>query len=145
MIWRAIILAAGRGPADPMARAYGVTHKCLIEVGGVPMLRRVVDTLTGHPAIGDISVVIDDVAVGEMALGPHPDRIGFELARESAARSLIALLDRPDAEYPVLVTTADHPLLTFDMVDRFLAASQHSGADLTVGLARAETILARLP
>ena len=25
-----IVLAAGRGPGDPMAKAYGVTHKCLI-------------------------------------------------------------------------------------------------------------------
>ena len=51
MRWNVIVLAAGRGPDDPMAAAYGVTHKCLVEVGGIPMLRRVVDTLQNHPAM----------------------------------------------------------------------------------------------
>ena len=54
MRWHALILAAGRGPSDPMAAAYGVSHKCLVEVGGIPMLRRVVETLLAHPAIAGI-------------------------------------------------------------------------------------------
>ena len=32
-----------------MAKAYGVANKCLIEVGGVPMLNRVVSTLSDFP------------------------------------------------------------------------------------------------
>ena len=43
--WTALVLAAGRGPNDPMAKAYGVSHKCALPVNGVPMLRRVVNAL----------------------------------------------------------------------------------------------------
>ena len=46
-----LVLAAGRGPDDPMAKAYGVTHKCLIEVGGEPMLKRVIHTLLASSQI----------------------------------------------------------------------------------------------
>ena len=37
-VWQAIILAAGRGPDDPMAKAYGVANKSTLTVGAVPML-----------------------------------------------------------------------------------------------------------
>src|SRR4029077_14791730 len=44
-MWQAIILAAGRGPDDPMAKAYGVANKTVIPVAGVPMLARVAGAL----------------------------------------------------------------------------------------------------
>ncbi|MDP4822826.1 MAG: NTP transferase domain-containing protein, partial [Aestuariivirgaceae bacterium] len=69
MTWDALIMAAGRGPDDPMAKAYGVTHKCLLEVGGIPMLARVVDVLSRHPAIGRILISIEDETLIKKALG----------------------------------------------------------------------------
>jgi len=145
MKWRAIILAAGRGPSDPMAAAYGVSHKCLIEVGGTPMLRRVVDTLANHASIGEISVAIDDRDVGIKALGDAVSKVVFVPTAESAARTVYALLAQSKGDYPILLTTADHPLLTGGMIDSFLTHSADAPADLTVGLASAETILAAYP
>lgn len=145
MRWRAIVLAAGRGPSDTMAAAYGVSHKCLVEVGGVPMLRRVVETLLAHPAIADIAVAIDDRSVGERALGAIRTNVAFVPTAESAARTVLALLQSPDRREPILLTTADHPLLTAEMLDCFIAGSEKANADLTVGLASAETILAAYP
>jgi len=142
MAWRAIILAAGRGPNDPMAAAYGVSHKCLVEIGGVPMLRRVVETLAAHPAIAGISVAIDDRKVGETALQEACAQVEFVPTAESAARTVLGLL-KSDAKYPILLTTADHPLLTAEMIDCVISSDVQ--ADLTVGLARAETILAAYP
>jgi 2-C-methyl-D-erythritol 4-phosphate cytidylyltransferase len=145
MAWRAIVLAAGRGPGDPMAAAYGVSHKCLVEIGGVPMLRRVVDTLVAHPSISEISVAIDDIGIGKRALGEAASKVEFVPTAESAARTVRALLQDSTTQYPILLTTADHPLLTDEMIDLFIARSTDSHADLTVGLARAETILAAYP
>ena len=145
MKWRAIVLAAGRGPSDPMARAYGVSHKCLVEIGGVPMLRRVVDTLANHASIGEISVAIDDREVGARALGDLVAKVVFVPTAESAARTVYALLTASKGDYPILLTTADHPLLTAQMIDSFIDSSTAAPADLTVGLARAETILAAYP
>src|SRR5205823_10767303 len=90
--WHALILAAGRGPGDPMAKAYGVTHKCLVPIGGVPMLRRVVETLTLSPAIDDIRISIDDRAIAHEALGDLAARCDVVPSRESAPRSAIAAL-----------------------------------------------------
>jgi 2-C-methyl-D-erythritol 4-phosphate cytidylyltransferase len=70
--WTALVLAAGRGPDDPMARAFGVSHKCLVEVGGVAMLARVLATLRAHPAITRIAVSIEDEALVRQAIGPLP-------------------------------------------------------------------------
>ena len=42
----AVVLAADRGPDDPVARAAGVRCKSLTPVGGKPMVFRVLDALT---------------------------------------------------------------------------------------------------
>ena len=138
------MLAGGRGPDDPLAKAFSVSHKCLLPVGGTPMLRRVVDALQSHPAIGHLAVSIDDFDVAHQALGTVG---GIELlvtgssAAQSAALAVRAMTDR----LPILLTTADHALLDYAMLDHFLGQAAEVPADLAVGLARAETILAAYP
>ncbi len=58
--WSALILAAGRGPDDPMAKAYGVANKCLIPVAGVPMLKRVADAVAASGIAARTVVSIED-------------------------------------------------------------------------------------
>src|SRR5438046_2735603 len=140
----ALILAAGRGPGDPMAKAYGVTHKCLVPIGGVPMLRRVVATLAQSPAIAEIEVSIEDRGIAQEALGELAVRCDDVPSRESAPRSAIAALAR-DASFPCLLTTGDHPLLTPEMVRHFLAKAARSQADLCAGLASRKIIEAAFP
>lgn len=142
--WNVLVLAAGRGLDDPMAKAYQVTHKCLVEIGGEPMLKRVVGTLLSSSDVASITVSIEDRKLLDAALGPMSAKVAFLASGESAARS--ALLALPEnAEFPWLITTGDHPLLTVEMLRYFLAEAARSGADLSAGLARAETILARFP
>jgi GTP:adenosylcobinamide-phosphate guanylyltransferase len=143
--WTALVLAAGRGPDDPMARAFAVSHKCLIEVAGTPMLARVLTTLRAHPAIGRIGVSIETRALVEQAIGPLPEDVFVIASTTSAAASTEAALESGLLDYPVLLTTADHVLLTPAMLDHFIAQSTAHAADLTAGLARAETILAAYP
>jgi GTP:adenosylcobinamide-phosphate guanylyltransferase len=139
-----LVLAAGRGPDDPMAKAYRVTHKCLVEIGGEPMLKKVARTLLASPQIASVTVSIEKKELLADALGPLAARVAFLASGESAARSALAALPE-EAEYPWLITTGDHPLLTLEMLHYFLDAAARSGADLCAGLARAETILARFP
>jgi CTP:molybdopterin cytidylyltransferase MocA len=142
--WNVLVLAAGRGPDDPMAKAYRATHKCLIEIGGEAMLKRVIRTLLSSPEIASITVSIESEKLMDDALGPLAKRVGFLASRESAARSALDALPE-GTSFPWLITTGDHPLLTLEMLQFFLAAAAKSGADLCAGLARAETILARFP
>lgn len=143
--WRALVLAASRGPDDPMARRYGVSHKCLIEIAGSPMLARVVGTLLSHKTFCQVGVSIEEADVVTSGLGALADGVKVFQSQASAPASVLAALQEMGAAQPVLVTTADHALLDGDMLDYFLHEAENSEADLLVGLARAETILAAYP
>ena len=142
MRWNALILAAGRGPDDPMAKAYGVANKCTITIAGKPMLLRVAEALESSGAIGPIAVSIEDPAIVSALLGNRAQALS---AADSAPASVMASLASGKLAYPVLVTTGDHALLTPEMVRYFCAESAAVDADFTVGLATAETILAAYP
>lgn len=140
--WHAIILAAGRGPNDPMAKAYGAANKCTLTIGGVPMLERVTAALEAAGTVASIAVSIERPGIASDMLGTRVTAIP---SANSAPASVLAAVHSGHLAYPVLITTGDHALLTPDMVRYFCAASENSGADFTAGLATAETILAAYP
>jgi GTP:adenosylcobinamide-phosphate guanylyltransferase len=141
--WTALVLAAGRGPNDPMAKSYGVSHKCALPVAGVPMLRRVVEALRGSQSIASISVSIETAEVARHALG-KTSNITIVASENSAPLSAIVAI-RKNSAFPVLITTADHALLTPEMINYFCKQAESNGADFSAGLARAEIILAAYP
>ena len=61
--YTALVLAARRAADDPVACAAGVGNKCLADVGGAPMLVRVIDALSASGVIGSILVSTDDSAL----------------------------------------------------------------------------------
>jgi len=135
--WSALILAGRRGADDPLARSRGASHRALIEVAGVPMLVRVWRALRASRQVASIRVSIDAPemldAVPELAAALQDGELTVHASRESPARSVAdALRDLGDG--PVLVTTADHALLTGPRVDGFLDAATATGADVAVGV-----------
>jgi len=142
--WHAVVLATAC-PGDPVCRALGLAHKCLLPLAGEPMLARVARTLARHPLIGRIRLVIDDMVPLAAALGSLVRRVEIVNPRETTARSVATAVELLGGEAPVLVTTADHALLDKAMIDHFLAACEASGADATIGLARTETVRQRYP
>ena len=127
MSWTAVVLAGSRGAADPVARAGGVSHKAFADVAGKPMIAHVLDTLAAAPSIDGVVVVIERSAP-EL---PRPDARRIDAERSP---SMSALAGFEAAGAPVLVTTADHPLLTVEMVEHFIAAAG-SGIDVAAGVA----------
>ena len=123
----ALILAGSRGAADPVAEAAGVGHKAFAPVAGRTMIERVIEALAGTGAIGRILVSIE---AGAPALPAGVERLASE---GSPARSVAAAFAATGA--PLLVTTADHPLLTAGMVRDFLAGSAETEADVTAAVA----------
>ncbi|HKP25770.1 MAG TPA: nucleotidyltransferase family protein [Dongiaceae bacterium] len=144
----ALILAGSRGPDDPMAKAAGVSHKALLPVAGVPMLLRVVETLRATPGITRIYVCIEDerVALQVPALEAlHRDRtLEILPASDSPATSVAAALRVVELTQPLLVTTADHPLLTPAILQRFVDIAPKD-CDLAVALAPADVVAAAYP
>jgi GTP:adenosylcobinamide-phosphate guanylyltransferase len=122
-----------------MARAFGVEHKCTIDIAGKTMLQWVLDALRSTAIEQPFVVVIDNAKI--VPITPDVIYVGAE---NSAPASAIAALNNID-HFPVLITTGDHPLLTPAMINTMMAASDRSKADVNVGLATDITINAVYP
>lgn len=140
----ALVLAASR-PGDPVARACGVSHKALVPAGGEPMLARVLAALRASPSVGRIAVCIEDAALLERLPGAAETGVEALPSAATPGASVLEAVARLGEPFPLLVTTADHALLTPAMVDRFCAAARASGADLAAGLAPASVIRRAYP
>jgi len=138
----ALILAGSRGPDDPVAKLGGVVHKALTPIAGRPMLAYVLDAVRAVPEVARIFICIDAATDLSAVTGT----VAFTRIdpASSPAASVAAALQRIDGNRPVLVTTADHPLLTAEIVTYFLRHAP-ADADLSVGLAQAETVMKAFP
>lgn len=148
MTFTALVLAGSRGASDPVAAAAGMAQKCLVPAGGEPMLCRVLDTLLASPSIGRVFVTLQDPAAIEGDPGLHR-RLGRRVAllrgdRTPSLSVATALAAIPDP-FPMLVTTADHPLLTPEIVGHFTTAATRTGADVAAGLTSSGVLLASYP
>lgn len=130
--WGALILAGSRGPSDPVAQAAGVAHKAFAPIAGRPMIEHVVAALRATPQVGDIAASIAPEAT------PLPDGVARLDAQAGPAASTLAAFDRLGA--PLLVTTADHPLLTPGMVADLLRAAADTQADVLAGVCPRATV-----
>lgn len=128
-----LILAGERPGGDPLAIHAGVPAKALIEIGGAPMLARVVSAVK---AAGPFPITVCASAPEVMALARS---LGCAVlpALNGPSESAAAAFRQFGA--PMLLTTADHALLEPAWVQHLIAAHA-PGADLSVLLARRETI-----
>ncbi len=147
--YSALVLAGSRGPDDPMTISLGVVHKCLMDVAGKPMLLRVLEALRASECVGRIAVCIDDAgvlrSVPEIAAWLDADEVRTVSSDATPSLSVIRSAGEMDEPYPLLVTTADNPLLTPNLVDRFCRTAANSGAEMAAGLAPASVILRDYP
>lgn len=138
----ALILAGSRGLHDPVAALGKVAHKALTPIAGRPMLAFVLDAVRSVPEVDRIYICID----AETDLRPVTNGTPFNRIppANSPAASVVAALQAIDGDRPLLITTADHPLLTPQIIGHFLAHAPNE-ADLCVGLAEAETVTKAFP
>jgi GTP:adenosylcobinamide-phosphate guanylyltransferase len=142
MSWTAVLLAGSRPEGDPLAQSFGANLKALIPVAGEPMVLRPIRTLLGSPAISRIEVMTQDP---ERLAGVLPDdaRLAVRLSKSTIASTLAAICSDPETQFPVLVTTADHALLSPEMVGQF--TSEAVGCDIAVAFVESGNLLARFP
>tara|TARA_R110001592_G_scaffold336960_1_gene622770 strand:+ start:35695 stop:36513 length:819 start_codon:yes stop_codon:yes gene_type:complete len=145
----AIVLAGDRTKADSLINHSKVGAKAMIDLDGMPMVRRVLNALRESRVVNKITMsgpeasevakdkpLADWVKSGEVIWaepGISPSTSAFE-AMESLA-----------PEESVLLTTADHPLLTAEIVDAFGRQSMADDVDVTVGLAPHALVLEAYP
>lgn len=137
----ALVLAGARASGDALSSAHGVSSKALIDIGGRPMLARVLDALCQSGCVRDAPFVsglesdLRAAASGNLPSAPARSVSG------GPASSLLGAIEG-GVPLPLLVTTCDHALLTPDMVRHFVSEATGNGADLSVGLASKATIQA---
>ena len=138
----AVVLAGSRPGVDPFARSHGTDLKALIPVGGKPMVQRPVDALLASADVDRIRVLAQQPDRIREVL-PSDPRISIEASGDTIASTLEKLCVDPGTAWPILVTTADHALLTPEMVADFLGKSQ--GADIAIGAVTRDALMKRLP
>ncbi|MBL0010281.1 MAG: nucleotidyltransferase family protein [Nitrosomonas sp.] len=145
----ALVLAADRTNKDPITQHTGAACKAFAPVNGVPMIIRVLDTLAACDLVNTIILcgppeslhthcpeLKHRIASGQVIWIPNLD---------SPSRSAESGLKQISSDTPVLLTTADHALLTPGMVQSFLRDSLATQCDATVGLVRQQDIAAAFP
>jgi GTP:adenosylcobinamide-phosphate guanylyltransferase len=138
----AVVLAGSRPGGDPFAQSYGTDLKALIPVAGKPMVQRPVEALLASAGIDGIRVLAQQPERVADVL-PKDDRVSAEQSGETIASTLEKLCVDPDVRWPILVTTADHALLTPEMIADLLAKA--AGADIAIGVVGQEALMNRLP
>lgn len=145
----AIILAGDRNHGDPVAGLAGVSGKSIVPVAGTPMIIRVIEAIEKSPMAGNIHIcgpsesVIDDCPpLREMI---KLKRVAWLPPGGSPCISAANCVDRIDETSPIFLTTADHALLTAEMIGYFLSESAGKNADATVGLVNYEEIIKKYP
>lgn len=136
-------MLAGQRPAvDQFASLFGEKYKALIPVCGVPMVTHVIRTLSEIDAIGHIVVLAQEPEVLTEAVAAGgtativPSMAGI-------SQSILSVAGTDIAPWPVLLTTADHPLLTPDMVESFLDSA--TDCDVAVGMVERTVLLSHYP
>lgn len=144
-----IILAADREQNDPVAQASAVSCKALTPVAGRAMVLRVLDALAGAREVGARILV----GPAKSSLEENPElnelvrsgQVSWLAPQASPSSSAFNALQSLPENTLVLVTTADHALLSSAMVDHFCAMARKSGCDVLAGVARFDLIAEAFP
>lgn len=150
-IHTALVMAAQRAPGENrLAEIEAVSHKCLVRVGGTPMIQRVVDCLAGAQWIGRIAVSIDEAEVLRR-VPAIADRLADGSVQTVASRdNIFASVEHADeilgeAAWPMVITTGDNAAHTPEMIDHFCTEMARLEADVAFAVTRRETFRAGHP
>ena len=145
-----LVLAGIRSNSDPVAEFSAKSAKAFAEIAGTPMIERVLATLIASDKFSCIFVSLaDPQAVEQEAPQLHhwlkEERVILLESAASPSASVLQALESLDSDQSLVVTTADHPLLTAESVIEFVDAFNHSDAGAVAALTSTDAICARYP
>lgn len=144
----ALIMAGKRsGILDPLAERAGVNQKCVVPVGGKPMIQHVVEAVSACDRIGQIHIVAHEpeeiAAIPIVAELVSAGRLVFKPGAFNLVDSVFAGAE--GAEFPLLITTADNCLVTPEGYAEFVEKALANEAAAGAALARKEDVIAADP
>ncbi len=145
----AVVLAGERQSGDPVAEQAGASCKAMVPIGGSPMVFRVLDALREASEVGSCLLCGPrrSVVEGDRVLAERIASQGLRWLEggDTPSTSALLVLESLPPDEPVLVTTADHALLTPEMVDHFCREARRGGRDVVAAVARHEVVSAAYP
>lgn len=138
----ALLMAGSRPGKDKFAAAHAVQLKALIPVAGEPMVARPLAALTSSRRVAQVFVLAQQPHKIAPALPPHK-KWAVVPSLGTIAETILTIGEDPEVAWPLLVTTADHALLTTAMVDQFAAEAE--GVDLAIGVVTKSAFRKRFP
>jgi GTP:adenosylcobinamide-phosphate guanylyltransferase len=135
----AVVLAGDRTKKDSLINYTKAGCKALIDIDGIPMVRRVLNALQQSRAV--FKIVLAGPEADEVAMDKPlseliaSEEISWRAPEASPSASAFHTMQSLEPDMPVLLTTTDHPLLTREIVDAFSRQSLANDVDVTVGLA----------
>ena len=144
----ALVMAGKRsGVLDPLAERAGVAQKCVVPVGGMPMIERVIANVAACDRIGEIRVVAhepDEIAeIPSIKALMDEGRLVFRPGAFNLVDSVFSGAE--GAGYPILITTADNCLWLPHDYAEFIDKALASQAGAAAALARKEGVIAADP
>jgi len=138
-VFDCVILAGDREQSDPLRRHSAISCKALIPIQGTPMIHKVIDALRQSDCIDAIHLsgpeardLESDQTLSQWAKDGAIHWSPPEMSPSTSAYNFLKAL--PD-DKPALITTADLPMLTPEIVEHFCHQAAASDCDLLVGLA----------
>lgn len=145
-MWHVLLLAGQRPGTDPLAEAFGREWKALVPLAGRPMLARCIENLLAVAEVAGITVLSQNpdalLTDPQVRAAANNDRVRFEISGAGIASSVKSFAGR-NVPWPVLVTTADHPLLKPATASAFLAAA--GDCDVAVGMVERKVVRSAFP
>lgn len=144
-----VILAGERADRDDLRDHTGVACKALLDIAGTPMIRRVIGALGAAQSVS--SIRLSGPAEGCVAADPtlagmiDEGHLDWRAPGPTPSTSAFGMLNAVPSDQPVLITTADHPLLTPEIVDHFCRDAAQSGCDVVIGLAPYDLVRQTFP
>ena len=145
----AVVLAADRGSDDPVARAAGARCKSMASIDGIPMVFRVLDALAASTEInarilcGPPQSIVD--LEPDLKARISSGEVKWIENQQTPSTSAYHVLQSLPEQTPVLLTTADHAMLSARMIDYFCTRARNTGCDVVAGLARYEVVSKAYP
>jgi molybdopterin-guanine dinucleotide biosynthesis protein A len=142
----AVILAGGTlDEADPLLEYAQAQKKPLIKIAGKEMVRYVVEAIAGSSRVGRIFIVGLSPEDGVEFATPveYVEAVGSMLDNIVVGIEQVMEVD-PDVER-VVISSADIPLLTTEMVDYFIDTCLETDHDLYYTIVQKSTMEARFP
>ncbi len=147
--YAALVLAADRTTNDPIAIKTQAPCKAFAPINGKPMIIRVLDSLAASDMIQSITLCGPPQALlpkcPELNERILHQQIAWIANENSPSLSAAKGLAQLDSESPVLLTTADHAMLTPEIVEYFLNSANDNEYDAIVGAIDYEIIRAAFP